>query len=127
MAIVDEHVTTQGNGSEVIDAARSVGNIAHDYSQGVCKPIDTPSTFAPMPKIQCAPLDDICDSASKHLESLRHLESDHGCVILSYMMYGFVNLKRIIWRDLLNSSIKLDVVEDILRYLAVDRRLHPRF
>jgi len=43
-----------------------------------------------------APLDNVGDSTSKHLEALGHLESYHLCLVLPNEMYGFVDLKRIV-------------------------------
>lgn len=127
MAIMDEHITTQGNGSKVIDATRSISYVAHDHGQGIGKPIGIFSILAPMLKSRCVPLDDIRDGASKHLQALRHLESDHRRVVLSHMMDGLVDFERVIWRNLFDSSVQLGIVEDLRRYLVIDRGLHSRF
>lgn len=43
-----------------------------------------------------SPLDDVGDSTSKHLEALRHLEGHHLRLVFPNVMYGFVDLKRIV-------------------------------
>jgi hypothetical protein len=43
-----------------------------------------------------APLNDICDGTCKHLQTLGHLQGNHSGIILSNMMDGLVDLKRII-------------------------------
>ena len=40
-----------------------------------------------------APLDYISDYTRKHLQSLRHLQCDHRCLIFPNMVYRFVDLK----------------------------------
>lgn len=46
--------------------------------------------------ITCAPLNDVCDGARKHLETLRHLKSDHVGSVLANMVYRLVDFKRIV-------------------------------
>jgi len=49
-----------------------------------------------IPAITCAPLDDVCDGTRKHLETLRHLKSDHVGSVLANMVYRLVDLKRVV-------------------------------
>lgn len=46
--------------------------------------------------INCAPLDDVCDSTRKHLEALGHLKSDHRGSISANMVYGLVDFERVV-------------------------------
>lgn len=45
------------------------------------------------PAVASAPLDDVCNSTRKHLETLGHLESDHFSSVLADMMYRLVDLE----------------------------------
>jgi len=47
---------------------------------------------------QLPPLNDVGYGTCKHLQTFRHLKCNHRSIVLSYVMNGFVNLKRIIGR-----------------------------
>lgn len=41
----------------------------------------------------CAPLDDVCDGAGKHLKTLWHLERHHGGLVFADVMNCLVDLE----------------------------------
>lgn len=115
---MDEHIATQGDRGVVIDAARSVCDITHDDGQCISEPIrgfeqiEMRNGSANNPVITCAPLDDICDGTCKHLETLRHLKSNHVGSILANMMYRLVDFKRVVGGQLLDCLVKERICED---------------
>jgi hypothetical protein len=95
MTIMYEHIAAQCNCCIIIDTASAVGDISHDYSQRISKTtLQTISLRSlGIENVFCAPLNYICDSANKHLEALGHLESNHSGIVLTNVMYSFMDLK----------------------------------
>lgn len=62
--------------------------------------------------ITCAPLDDVCDGTCKHLETLRHLKSNHVGSVLANMMYRLVDFKRVVDRQLLDRLVQQWICKD---------------
>lgn len=67
--------------------------------------------------ITCAPLDDVCDGACKHLETLWHLESDHVGSILANMVYRLVYFKGVVGGQLRDGLVEKWICEDLFRDL----------
>lgn len=44
----------------------------------------------------CAPFNDVCNSAGKHLQSFRHLQRHHLGFILTYVMDCLVYFERVV-------------------------------
>lgn len=59
-----------------------------------------------------APLDDICDGTRKHLETLRHLKSNHVSSILANMVDRLVDFKRVVGGQLPDCLVKERICED---------------
>jgi hypothetical protein len=99
--IVYHHVAAESHSSVVVNAARAIRDITHDDSQSIRKSIEGNSSAAIRRRKEaftCAPLDDVCDCAREHLETLGHLECDHFRPVLADVMNRLVDLERIVGR-----------------------------
>jgi hypothetical protein len=61
--------------------------------------------------VTCVPFYNICNGASKHLQALWHLQSDHLGIVLANVMDGFMDLERVIGGELQNSSVQLGILQ----------------
>lgn len=68
--------------------------------------------FVKLQLMSCAPLYDIRDCTSEHLETLWHLQGDHFCVVFPNMVDCFMNLERIMCRQGFDRCIETFVLED---------------
>ena len=99
VAIMHKHVAAQSHSCVVVNAASTIGDVAHDDGKGVCKS-ERIKFIQKMCDAQeeaiCAPFDHVRDRACKHLKTLRHLQGDHRRLVLTNVMYGFMYLERVV-------------------------------
>jgi len=54
---------------------------------------------------QLPPLNDVGNGTCKHLQTFRHLKRNHRSIVLSYVVDSFMDLKRVIGRQMTDCCI----------------------
>ena len=94
-----EHIAAKGNSGIVINATRPVCHVSHDDGQrgGESKRChECQSQQFMLTRVQ--PLNDVRYRACEHLQTFWHLKCDHGGIVLSNVVNGFMDFKRVIGR-----------------------------
>ena len=112
MAVVHHHVAAEGARGVVVDAARAVGDVAHDHA--LCA---------------AEPLDDVDDRAAVHEEPLGHLQRNPDRAVLLDLRDGLGDLKIVIRREKMRDRAqqkRIRLLERELRCHCESRRSTAR-
>ena len=99
VSVVNKQITAHGFGSDVIDTARPIRHVTHDYAVAAAKPRQY-----------------VDDGARKQQEAFRELQRDTLGAAAAYSPNGLVNLKAVVGRQQSDGFIERRVGRDVIWY-----------